>query len=188
MKILDYGCGSGSHARQLNALGYDILGVDPCATGAPIRIDKRKLPFRDGIFDIVLSLSVMEHCFEIEDYYREAARVLKPGGIMWATFPHRWVPYDTHRKKWFRHWLWPSDGRQFNWKGKLYHIRMARKYFSLVEDGTGARLLAGTSRFNDKRGHHALRQIIDVVVKIRVLRSVISFFSSVDLWAYKLQH
>lgn len=188
MKILDYGCGSGSHVRQLKAAGHDIVGVDPYMNGAQIRNDKRALPFRDNTFDVVLSLSALEHCFEIDDYYRESARVLKPGGILWATFPHRWVPYDTHKKKWLRHWMKPIDGRQMNWKGKRYHIMMARKYFDLVEDQTKNRLLNGTTQFSHKREHHVLRKIIDILVKFRLFREIISFFSSVDLWAYKLQH
>jgi SAM-dependent methyltransferase len=45
-----------------------------------------RLPFADGAFDVYLSVSVIEHTRFKEETIREAARVLRPGGLLILTF------------------------------------------------------------------------------------------------------
>jgi ubiquinone/menaquinone biosynthesis C-methylase UbiE len=45
-----------------------------------------RLPFPDNFFDVYLSVSVIEHIKYKEDALREAARVLKSGGLLILTF------------------------------------------------------------------------------------------------------
>ena len=56
------------------------------------------LPFPDGRFDFVFSQQVLEHVApdQIENYYIEEARVLRPGGVAFHEVPHRLIPYDSH--------------------------------------------------------------------------------------------
>lgn len=46
-----------------------------------------RLPFRDGVFDTVLAMAVMEHVDDPVACMREAARVLAPGGRLVMTTP-----------------------------------------------------------------------------------------------------
>lgn len=48
--------------------------------------DLRKLPFADGSFDIIYCVSVLEHTDQYEDIVREFHRVLRPQGVLVATF------------------------------------------------------------------------------------------------------
>ena len=76
---------------------------------ADFQYDGKELPLKSNTFDIIFSDQVMEHCYHIDDFYREAARVLKPDGVMQVNFPHRFVPFDSHSRTWFRHWFRPRD-------------------------------------------------------------------------------
>lgn len=48
--------------------------------------DLRALPFDDATFDIVYCVSVLEHTDQYEAIVREFHRVLRPGGVLIATF------------------------------------------------------------------------------------------------------
>lgn len=43
--------------------------------------DAHKLPFRDGLFDIVFGVAILHHLDRPKDALREVWRVLKPGGL-----------------------------------------------------------------------------------------------------------
>ncbi len=55
---------------------FPILHGDVCRSDFP-----------SDAFDLILSNDVLEHVPELDDALREAARILKPGGSMLATFP-----------------------------------------------------------------------------------------------------
>jgi SAM-dependent methyltransferase len=125
LRILDHGCGGGSALLYLCALGYTgIYGVDlPSGTAGRwnrllrevyaiqeprfLGYDGGTLPFADNMFDVVFSQQVLEHVRPayVDAYYAEEHRVLKPGGVVVHQVPHRLVPYDSHTKTWFLHYL-----------------------------------------------------------------------------------
>jgi SAM-dependent methyltransferase len=80
--VLDCGAGSRphSHASVVNLEIVDYPSTDVLAVG-------QALPFQDGIFDAVLSLSVLEHVSDPFKCAAEIARVLKPGGRIYACVP-----------------------------------------------------------------------------------------------------
>lgn len=54
-----------------------------------------QLPFRDGAFDGMYSINVIEHVADVEAVITEGARVLRPGGVLAAVTPNgnweRWL-------------------------------------------------------------------------------------------------
>lgn len=106
--LLDCGCGMGFYLLVLSELfpSCRLSGVD-CdqkALGhaqrylagrgiALLRGDIHHLSFAAESFDRVLMSEVLEHLKDDEGALREVWRVLKPGGILALTVPHRRYPY-----------------------------------------------------------------------------------------------
>ena len=51
-----------------------------------------RLPFGDGEFDAIVCTASVEYLNRPLEVFREAARVLKPGGVFAVTFSNRWFP------------------------------------------------------------------------------------------------
>lgn len=113
---LDIGCGAGRSTRFLAALGFEATGVD--VSDAMLRQARRKdpqgvyrlsekdrpLPFADSSFDLVSSTWVVLELVSrssLATLLREAARVLRPGGIGFVVantpefYSHRWVSCEV---------------------------------------------------------------------------------------------
>jgi ubiquinone/menaquinone biosynthesis C-methylase UbiE len=103
--VLDAGCGGGGMPLSLAEEAGLVVGIDPAErfpdAGARLArerglinlqfalADGMYLPFRNGVFDLVLSHAVIEHVADAPLYLRECARVLKPGGYVYlSTAPH----------------------------------------------------------------------------------------------------
>lgn len=57
--------------------------------------DAECLSFEDNSFDLIISCDVFEHVADYKKSFREAARVLKPGGKMYMTVPFFWSQDET---------------------------------------------------------------------------------------------
>lgn len=51
-------------------------------------LEKTPLPFKDNIFDVVFSCSVLEHIKNILSLFEDIHRILKPGGKLITYVPH----------------------------------------------------------------------------------------------------
>lgn len=98
--ILEGGCGHSRHVAALVNRGYRCIGVDSASKTVQtinqitpeldVRLDDvRHLKFEDAYFAGYWSLGVIEHFWDGYDTIgQEMARVLKPGGYLFLTFPY----------------------------------------------------------------------------------------------------
>jgi glycosyltransferase involved in cell wall biosynthesis/SAM-dependent methyltransferase len=101
--VLDAGCGPSPLAPALRERGVRVLGLDLApamlarareAGALPVRGDAAALPVRDGRADAVLLLGVTTYAADPGPLLREAARALRPGGILVVTATNAGAP-DT---------------------------------------------------------------------------------------------
>jgi ubiquinone/menaquinone biosynthesis C-methylase UbiE len=112
--ILDAGGGTGIFARLLAADNHSIVLVDALKEMLAFatelthseNLDDRvrgvggdfgSLPFRDGAFDVVLCTQVLNFCPSLRAPFSEFARVLRPGGILFADVDtkYRWCVIEA---------------------------------------------------------------------------------------------
>jgi SAM-dependent methyltransferase len=111
LRLLDIGCGGAWLARHF----ADYTGIDssPDAVSAAVAAGHAviegdvsgSLPFDDQSFDGVVMKDLLEHVADPVSTVREALRVLRPGGRVFASSPdaQRWVWDDyTHRRPFTR--------------------------------------------------------------------------------------
>jgi ubiquinone/menaquinone biosynthesis C-methylase UbiE len=93
--VLDLGCGTGRHTLWLARSGAKVVAVDLSAgmlaeartkTGAEtvsfLQHDlHERLPFEPEQFELLVSGLVLEHLRDLDSFFAETRRVLKPGGL-----------------------------------------------------------------------------------------------------------
>jgi 2-polyprenyl-3-methyl-5-hydroxy-6-metoxy-1,4-benzoquinol methylase len=92
--ILEIGSSTGGFLYQAKKLGWNATGIEPVAAvadygiinyGLDIRkslLEDANLPDRD--FDVIFSNAVLEHLPSPSSVFREAYRLLRPGGVFFA--------------------------------------------------------------------------------------------------------
>jgi len=132
--VLDLGCGTGRHMLYFAEKLYDVYGIDQSPEAlrrAKMLLESKghtpqlkegniykHLPYRSNYFDAVISTQVIHHAmrYEIEEAVEEVARVLKKGGLLFATFP---MKVGGVRGKWIKkvrkiapHTFFPTEGKE----------------------------------------------------------------------------
>jgi len=90
LRCLDVGCGHGGFsehwAKQTEVIGLDFsIAMLRTAQKFGLKVyhgDATRLPFRDGVFDVVICAGVLQVVSERARLVRELVRVAKPGGII----------------------------------------------------------------------------------------------------------
>ncbi len=134
--VLDFGAGAGRHAFWAVTQGANVAAVDisfdeienapdffkVLASDSPgngigfaVQASGMALPFRDGLFDIVIASEVFEHIADDTAVMCEIARVMKPGGTICVTVP-RFLPESIY---------WQISSEYHNAPGG--HIRIYRR-------------------------------------------------------------
>lgn len=138
LNVLDVGCGGGLVSEPLARLGADVTAIDAAARNIDIaqvhadqsglKINYRNIQPEDlanegMVYDIVVSLEVVEHVADIDAFLIACSSMVRPGGGMvlstinrtlkslalakfLAEYVLRWVPAGTHDWKKF---LKPSE-------------------------------------------------------------------------------
>ena len=94
-RVLEYGCGTGSHSMEMARRGGVVTGIDISeigiqkardratkakVTGAEYLVmDAEEMEFDDNTFDLIIGEGILHH-LDLEKSYSEISRVLKPGG------------------------------------------------------------------------------------------------------------
>jgi 2-polyprenyl-3-methyl-5-hydroxy-6-metoxy-1,4-benzoquinol methylase len=99
-RVLDVGCGNGSLAFPMAALGCEVIGVD--TDGESVDSCKSRNEFRnvrflhtdgtlrtvDGVFDLIVCSEVLEHLYEPRALLASMREKLAPGGSIFLTIPN----------------------------------------------------------------------------------------------------
>jgi SAM-dependent methyltransferase len=110
-RLLDVGCGNKPYEGLFRPFVGSYIGVEHAATfarteaaahaGPDVVYGGPRLPFRDGVFDTVLSVQVLEHTPRPAALVAEMARVLAPDGVLILTAPFQFrlheEPHDYFR-------------------------------------------------------------------------------------------
>lgn len=114
-KVLDVGCGSGKLVQFLYNEGFNAYGCDNSkiavyqtrknnVRGRIFLASASKLPFENNNFDLITSISVIEHLTQKQasNFLKEAKRILKPQGIIFIVTPNFATPLRVIQgKRWF---------------------------------------------------------------------------------------
>jgi SAM-dependent methyltransferase len=100
--VVDIGCGAGGLVRELTGLGARVVGVDVSdqqLAAARARDDQggarylvgraQELPLQDGTIDVAVFMRSLHHVppADLVSALAEAARVLRPGGVVYVAEP-----------------------------------------------------------------------------------------------------
>jgi SAM-dependent methyltransferase len=103
--VLESGCGVGEYLARLGQEAHMAVGLDVEFLRLVEAKKKNKnvmcaasehLPFRTGLFDLVLSNEVIEHVQNDKRTLDESVRVMKVCGRLALFCPNRGYPFETH--------------------------------------------------------------------------------------------
>lgn len=151
--VLDHCCGDGRFAAlawpgQTLRAGCDIsaASVEQAAQrNIYARLDvcdvSQRLPYDDGVFDLVFNNSALEHIADLDATLAEIARVLAPGGTLaFNVLNHRyfeWWPLGENDKTGYQQWQ------------PFYHA-LTREEWTLRLAAAGLRLISVEGYFDRK--------------------------------------
>lgn len=94
--LLDIGFGAGDLLWVAQECGWNASGIEVSATAVEhargLDLDVRhgdlvEAKYPDDHFDVVTASEIIEHCPDPEIFLNEVYRILRPGGLFWATTP-----------------------------------------------------------------------------------------------------
>lgn len=144
-KVLDVGCGTGLLVKYLNSQNFKAMGCDSSVEGvkASILTNNRKkivlsratnLPFKNNSFDLVTSISVIEHlkAKDAEKFLQEAKRVLKIKGYLIIVTPNYASPLRIIQGK---NWFGFKDKTHINfYTPKSLSITLSKNGFTTLKE------------------------------------------------------
>jgi 2-polyprenyl-3-methyl-5-hydroxy-6-metoxy-1,4-benzoquinol methylase len=157
LTVLDVGSGVGQFSFEIGRRVKKMVGVEPFREAYISALDKKrkyglgrkiifwnvpieKLKTKEK-FDLILSLTTLEHMPDAEKSFKKVFELLKNGGIIYLTVPNKLWPYEYHYKLWFLSWL-PL-------KYANYYVRLMKKGKSFG-DSAYAPTYFGLRKFFDK--------------------------------------
>ena len=102
LRLLDIGCGAGDFLAMARKQGFEVYGLELSAPAAQlateyynIQVDLQDIADdpREGFFDVVTLIGLLEHVIDPRDMLRHAHRLLSSNGILFIYTPV-WGKYD----------------------------------------------------------------------------------------------
>lgn len=202
LKILNIGCGTGGTIPTLEKHGT-VTNVDISAEALKFLgmkghkgtlIKDHKLPFKDGEFDIVIALDVLEHIDQDRLSLDEWRRVLGKQGKVLITVPaygFLWSGHDTslhHKRRYTRNKLdWDLSKSSFKKVKNSYMISFSLLLvvgFRLLYKISGRKMTENTSYVNLP---HSINFLFDKILRLEgyLLRFISIPFGTSVLAIYK---
>jgi SAM-dependent methyltransferase len=103
-RVLDFGCGSKPYKALFERRGATYVGAD-FGDDAEVAISSNgHIALESASADVVLSVQVLEHVRDLDTYFAEIARVLKPGGSLLLSTHGTWLyhPHPEDHRRWTR--------------------------------------------------------------------------------------
>ena len=143
LRLLDVGCGGGLLSEPMRRMGFTVTGLDASEKNigtAKAHADQGGLDIRylnqtveqlaesgEVLYDVVLTMEVIEHVSDPEAFLKTCASLVKPGGILFvatlnrtiksyglaiigAEYVLQWVPKGTHN---WQKFLMPGEIASF---------------------------------------------------------------------------
>ncbi len=143
--LLECGCGTGVYSAELENICDELYGIDfsqtqleECAEkDLQIALTKGNvlsLPFPDESFDCVTSLGMLRHLpgEMMEQYFEEAYRVLKPGGVYFSEpIPQDLINISNHPM--LKRFSKPYNAFM-EWRGLDEHLGSADSLAEIMQD------------------------------------------------------
>lgn len=117
--VLDVGSGWGEYSFELEKYVKRVIGIEPYKKVFDIAIkskEKKKSSVKfynrkvenfhsKGTFDLIISLTTVEHMSNADRSFKKIFSLLKPGGMLYVTAPNKWWPFESHYGLPFLGWL-----------------------------------------------------------------------------------
>ncbi|MEK6544503.1 MAG: class I SAM-dependent methyltransferase [Elusimicrobiota bacterium] len=134
--VLNLGCGSGFAMDVEAEFGLDSTGIDISAgmleearrkgvKARLIKADAYKIPLPDASVGLVSCFVFLHHIYDHEALFKEIARVLKPGGLLYTDYDPNFYCVDRIKKNWLLGKLWER------WENASEDVRQTEEHFPL---------------------------------------------------------
>ncbi|PIR02218.1 MAG: hypothetical protein COY73_00720 [Candidatus Nealsonbacteria bacterium CG_4_10_14_0_8_um_filter_37_14] len=93
-KILEIGCDKGRLVKEIKKYSKNVIGIDinreavkMAVTSNIVEMDGTDTNFPPNSFDKIYSCHTIEHISNLNKFFKEIDRILKPGGIVVISYP-----------------------------------------------------------------------------------------------------
>jgi len=157
--VVDVGCGPGNIFATLQGKPKHLIGIDIAPKSlelagnlgyTPILADANNLPLKSEIADVVTLNAALHHCENMDSVLKEAARLVKPGGILVTDHDPQLSGLDY---KGVAKLLWDARVLVYRLTGRGFHKTSDQQKWGLA------------CEIHHKPGHGVTRQMFESILE-----------------------